>query len=60
VVLIAGVFGVVVADARGSNVNMNYVVFPLLALMWIAIGNLLVRSGQAKTAKTTPPSGIQI
>jgi len=39
---------------------MNYVVFPLVALMWIAIGNLLVRSGQAKITKTTPPSGIQI
>jgi uncharacterized membrane protein len=60
VLLMAGVFGVVVADARGSDVNMNYVVFPLVALMWIAIGNLLARSGQAKTAKTTPPSGIQI
>jgi immunity protein, SdpI family len=57
VLLMAGVFGVVVADARGSNVNMNYVVFPLVALMWIAIANLLVRSGQAKIAKTTPPGG---
>jgi uncharacterized membrane protein len=60
VLLIAGVFGVVVADARGSNVNMNYVIFPLLALFWIAIANLLMRSGQAKIAKTTPPGGIQI
>jgi uncharacterized membrane protein len=60
VLLIAGVFGVVVADARGSNVNMNYVVFPLVALMWIAIANLLVRSGQAKIAKSTPPGGIRI
>jgi uncharacterized membrane protein len=60
VLLIAGVFGVVVADARGSNVSMNYVVFPLVALMWMAIANLLVRSGQAKIAKSTPPGGIQV
>jgi uncharacterized membrane protein len=60
VLLMAGVFGVVVADARGSNINMNYVVFPLVALMWIAIANLLIRSGQAKAARTTPPGGIQI
>lgn len=60
VLLMAGVFGVVVADARGSNVNMNYVVFPLVGLMWIAIANLLVRSGQAKIAKSTPPGGIRI
>jgi hypothetical protein len=39
---------------------MNYVIFPLLALFWIAIANLLMRSGQAKIAKTMPPGGIQI
>ena len=60
VLLMAGVFGVVVADARGSNVNMNYVVFPLVALLWIAIVNLLVRSGRAKAARTAPPGGIQV
>ena len=60
VLLMAGVFGVVVADARGSNVNMNYIVFPLVALMWIAIANLLVRSAQARAARTTPSGGIQI
>jgi immunity protein, SdpI family len=60
VLLMAGVFGVVVADARGSNVNMNYIVFPLVALLWIAIANLLVRSGRAKAARTTPSGGIRI
>jgi Protein of unknown function (DUF1648) len=57
VLLMAGVFCVVIADARGSNVNMNYVVFPLVALMWIAIANLLVRSGQARIARSAPPGG---
>lgn len=60
VFVMAGVFGVVVADARGADVNMNYVIYPLLALFWIAIANLLVRSGQAKIAKTTPPGGIPV
>lgn len=61
VMVIAGVFGVIVVDVRGANINMNYVIYPLLALFWIAIGNLLVRSGQAKTARTTPPgSGVQV
>ena len=56
VLVMAGVFGVIVADARGSNVNMNYVIFPLVALNLIAIANLLVRSAQAKASRT-PPSG---
>ena len=60
VALMAGVSCVIIADARGLNINMNYVVFPLVALFWIAIGNLLVQSGRSKIAKTTPPSGIQI
>jgi hypothetical protein len=60
VLMMAGVFGVVVADARGANVKMNYVVFPLLGLQVIAIVNLLVRSGQAKAVRTTPQGGIQI
>ena len=43
VLVMAGVFGVIVADVRGANVNMNYVIFPLLALMMIAIVNLLCK-----------------
>ncbi len=57
VLLMAGVFGVVVADARGGNVNMNYVVFPLVALVWIAIANLLVRRMQDRIGRTAPPGG---
>ena len=57
VLVAAGLFCVVAADARGSNVNMNYVAFPLVGLMFIAIANLIVRSRQAKAARATPPGG---
>ena len=57
VLVMAGVFGVIAVDARGSNVNMNYVVFPLAALNLIAIANLVVRSAQAKASRTPPPGG---
>ena len=61
VLIMAGVFGVIVADVRGANLNMNYVVFPLLALMMIAIVNLLIHTNRNKSAKTAPPGGgIQV
>ncbi len=60
-IVMAGVFGVIVADAGGSNLNMNYVIFPLLAVMMIAIANLLMQLNRIKMAKTAPPSGgIQV
>jgi uncharacterized membrane protein len=57
VLIMAGVFGVIVADVRGANINMNYVIFPLLALMMIAIVNLLIHTNRNKSAKTAPPGG---
>jgi uncharacterized membrane protein len=61
VLVMAGVFGVIVADVHGANLNMNYVIFPLLAVMMIAIGNLLVQTNKNKSAKTLPPGGgIQV
>jgi uncharacterized membrane protein len=57
VMMMAGVFGVIVADARGANLNMNYVVFPLLALMMIASANLIVQLSRFKAAKAAPPGG---
>jgi uncharacterized membrane protein len=61
VLVMAGVYGVIVADIRGANLNMNYVIFPLLALMMIAIVNLLVHTNRNKSAKTAPPGGgIQV
>jgi len=61
VLVMAGVFGVIVADVRGANLNMNYVIFPLLALMIVAVINLLVHTNRNKSAKTLPPSGgIQV
>jgi len=61
VIVVAGAFGVIVADARGANLNMNYVIFPVLALMMIASGNLLVQLSRLKMSKTAPPGGgIQV
>ncbi len=61
VIVIAGAFGVIVADARGANLNMNYVIFPVLALMMIASANLLVQLIRFKMSKTAPPGGgIQV
>jgi len=54
--LMSGVFVVIVAAARGSNPNINYTL-PLLALMMIAIANLLVRTIRARMGKTAPPGG---
>jgi hypothetical protein len=60
VIMVAGTFGGIVAKARGANLNMSYVVFPLAALVWIAFGNLRARFREAKTAKTTPPRGMRV
>jgi uncharacterized membrane protein len=57
VTLMAGVFGAMVADIRGANLNMNYVVFPLLALMMIASANLIVQLSRLKGSKAAPPGG---
>jgi uncharacterized membrane protein len=57
VIVMAGVFGVMVADIRGANINMNYVVFPLLALMMIASANLIVQLSRLKATKAAPPGG---
>ena len=57
VLVMAGVFGVIVADVRGANINMNYVIFPLLALMMIASVNLVVQLGRLKSSKAAPPGG---
>jgi hypothetical protein len=57
VLVMAGVFGVIVADSRGADVNMNYVLFPLLALVLIAVANLVVQTNRNKSAKTGPSGG---
>lgn len=57
VIVMAGVFGVIVADARGANINMNYVIFPVLALMTIAAVNLIFQLSRLKSNKTAPPDG---
>ena len=57
VLVMAGAFGLIVAVAGGANVNANYVIYPLLAVMTIAVINLLVQSSRAKSAGTAPPGG---
>jgi uncharacterized membrane protein len=57
VLVMAGVFGVIVADSRGANLNMNYVIFPLLAIVTIAVINLVVQSSRTRSQGTTPPCG---
>ncbi len=57
VIVMAGVFAVMVADIRGANLNMNYVIFPLLALMTIASVNLIVQLSRLKATKAAPPGG---
>jgi hypothetical protein len=55
--VMAGVVAVIVADAGGANLNMNYVIFPLLALMLIASVNLVVHLNRNKAAKAAPSGG---
>jgi uncharacterized membrane protein len=57
VLMMAGVVAVIVADLRGSNINMNYVVLPLLAVMMLASVNLILRLSRLKLSKTAPPGG---
>ena len=57
VLMMAGVFAVVVADARGSDINMNYVVFPLLAVMMVASANLILQLSRLKSPRSAPPGG---
>jgi uncharacterized membrane protein len=57
VLVMAGAFGLIVADARGANVNANHVIFPLLAVVTVAVINLVVQSSRNKSAGTTPPCG---
>lgn len=57
VLVMAGAFGLIVAVARGANVNANHVIYPLLAVMTLAVVNLLVESVRNKSARTAPPGG---
>jgi uncharacterized membrane protein len=57
VVVMAGAFAVIVADSRGANINMNYVMFPVLTLMMIASVNLVVQLSRLKSSKAAPPGG---
>jgi hypothetical protein len=51
----AGVFAVQALHARGQIVNMNYVIWPLVVLLWISIGNLVVNAARQKSREGNPP-----
>jgi uncharacterized membrane protein len=57
VLVMAGVFGVIAADAGGANINMNYVLLPLLAVMMLAVVNLIVQTRRNRSAGTASPDG---
>jgi hypothetical protein len=56
--VLGGVSLVIGSDASGSILNMNYVLLPLLALLTIAVVNLIIRRSQIK--ETPPGGGIRI
>ncbi len=62
VLLMGGVFSVIVTDALyGTNFNMNYIVFFLLALVMLTSANLIQQLRRLKSTRTTPPGGgIQV
>lgn len=55
ILLDAGVFAVQVLHARGQLVNMNYVIWPLVVVLWVSIGNLVLRAARRKSRKSGPP-----
>jgi uncharacterized membrane protein len=57
VLVMAGAFGVIVADSRGANINMNCVMFLALAFLMIASVNLVVQLSRLKSSKAAPPGG---
>jgi uncharacterized membrane protein len=58
VFLMGGVFSVIVTDTLyGTNFNMNFMVFPLLALVMLTSANLVQQLRRLKSPKTSPPAG---
>ena len=62
VYLMGGVFGVIVSDTLyGANLNMNYIVLSLLALVMLTGANLIQQVRRLKSTKTSPPrDGVQV
>jgi Protein of unknown function (DUF1648) len=56
VIVKAGAFGAIVANVRGANIDMNYVTFPILAVLTIAVVNLLVQLNRNNSTKTAQPA----
>jgi len=55
-----GIFAVQILYARGHTINMNYVVWPLLVVVFASTINLVARAVRSKLGQNHPPSiGIQ-
>jgi uncharacterized membrane protein len=55
--LLAGIQFVIFIDIRGSNFNINYIIFSLLALVVLTSANLIQQLRRLKTTKAAPPGG---
>jgi uncharacterized membrane protein len=51
IMLLAGVLLVTIATIHGIALNMNTVVWPMLAIIFVATGNLVLRAAQSKIAE---------
>ena len=53
--LYVGVFAVQALGIRGQVVNMNYVIWPLVVVLWVSIGNLILHAARRKSRESSPP-----
>ena len=58
--LYVGAFAVQALHSQGRVVNMNYVIWPLVVLLWVSIGNLVLNVARRKSRRSgTPQLGAQ-
>jgi len=50
-----GIFAVQALHTRGQVINMNYVIWPLVVLLWISIGNLILSAARQNSRAGSPP-----
>ncbi|HUO05918.1 MAG TPA: DUF1648 domain-containing protein [Candidatus Binataceae bacterium] len=55
-IVMAGVYAVMSAAARGIVINMNFAVWPLFAIMLIAAGNLMMHGIRSAAARRDMPA----
>jgi uncharacterized membrane protein len=57
--LYVGVFSVQALSTVGRMVNMNYVIWPLVVLLWVSIGNLVLNAARISRKSRPPQLGTQ-